>query len=239
MKRIRVGVAAFLPPVIASCLALVVAPVSPASSAVTGGMKAAAEEAAVNVVGGISTDSITGNGSGITNIDGTNITSGIVGEPVIDPLLARDSEVALAMDQLEARLEARLGLGGSRLWLLPDWYQSTSLGFWSGVNAVYLGGASGTNVSCHWESIVTGSGFDLEQLNQWVPAGHMGFCNSQGLSAEVGFGWMVIESDEPIFAVGFRTREASSLTRERNVQMIPLDCSSPAGYEFVCAALAE
>lgn len=134
-------------------------------------------------------------------------------------------------------VESRMGLRGSRLWLLPDWYQGGDNAWFTVVNFSYLGNADVAHVSCRWyNSLAPSIGFVLEQNNLGVSPGRIGSCNTQDLGT-VGFGWMVVESDEPVFTVAFKIREATSFARESNVPMIPIDCSSPQGYEFVCSAI--
>ena len=129
------------------------------------------------------TGTLSGDGSGLVELNASNITSGVVSEPLIDPLVARDSEVDAAVsnlaplvhshddlyyskshvDALESRLEQRMGLRGSTLWLMTDWYQGSEITDFTVVHFTYLGNASGAFVSCLWEStMVPDAGFELE-----------------------------------------------------------------------------
>lgn len=132
-----------------------------------------------------------------------------------------------------------LGLRGSRVWLLPYWYQGPTNVHFTLVNISVLGSA-GTFVSCRWFENGTPV---LEQLDVWVSLGGNRSFNTQALQGGFSQGWMVVESDEPVFAVAnieYTVLDTVGRSaRDRNAPMIPIDCSSPQGYEFVCAQLAE
>ena len=149
----------------------------------------------------------------------------------------QDGSVTCEVDDDATDIEERLGLRGSRLWLLTDWYHWGDQGYETTVRFLYLGNAAGTNVSCHW---FHGTTSVLESGPSWKPPGTSGTCHTQGLGGASDFGWMVVESDEPVYAVASQVREALgtfTIVRERNVPMIPIDCSNPQGYELVCSVL--
>ncbi len=129
------------------------------------------------------------------------------------------------------------GLRGSRVWLLPYWQQGGDNNHYTDVRIANLGSGSAL-ASCRWFSVGTPV---LERLDFWIEAGGHGFCNTQSLG-DWGHGWMAVESGEPVFADASISKTNIvnyAISRDRNAPMIPIDCSSPQGYEFVCAALAE
>lgn len=131
------------------------------------------------------------------------------------------------------------GLRPSRVWLLPYWHQGPDIVDFTRVNFANVG-TTGTYVSCRWFESGT---LVLEELDVWVGLGAIRGCNAQALQGTHHHGWMVAESDEPIIASANIENTASDVLgtrmKDRNAPIIPIDCSSPQGYEFVCAQLSE
>jgi hypothetical protein len=73
-----------------------------------------------------------------------------------------------------------------------------------------------------------------------IPPGAVEFCNSfptpKPEDYEGSEGWVIVHGDRPILVEGHYQRLPSSINelQHQAMQFVPVDCSSPAGIEFVC-----